>query len=406
MSDDGKRTLTPKLRFPEFRKGLGWEEKTLGDICDMRAGKFVSASDIAEVPDSNLFPCYGGNGLRGYTKSFTHDGQYPLIGRQGALCGNVRLFNGRFHATEHALVVTPKDGINTEWLSYALGLLELNQFSIGQAQPGLSVQVLEKVSIAAPANAAEQRKIAGCLSSLDACVAGEGRKLEALRAQKKGLMQQLFPREAQTLPRLRFPEFRDKPEWDERLLEACFSHVRNGFVGTATPFYIDGGIPYLQGKNVKKGRIDPTGLVTISKEFHERQGKSQLRRDDIVMVQSGHVGECALVGDAYEGANCHALIIMTPREHQHSPFFVHCFGSDYGVRLIAQITTGNTIEHILASDIKALAVHTPQFAEQQRIADCLCCLDGAIAAQSQKLDSLKLHKKGLMQQLFPSVGGD
>jgi type I restriction enzyme S subunit len=72
--DDEKRTVTPKLRFPEFREGKAWEETTISGVCDLRAGKFVAASEIAELPESGLFPCYGGNGLRGYTKSFTHDG--------------------------------------------------------------------------------------------------------------------------------------------------------------------------------------------------------------------------------------------------------------------------------------------------------------------------------------------
>lgn len=205
-------------------------------------------------------------------------------------------------------------------------------------------------------------------------------------------------------PKLRFPEFRDKGEWEELPLHACFSHIRNGFVGTATPFYVDGGVPYLQGKNVKKGRIDPTGLITVSKVFHEKQKKSQLQRDDIVMVQSGHVGECAHIDDAYMGANCHALIIMTPRERQHSPCFVHCFGSDYGAALIAQITTGNTIKHILASGMKALIVRTPPLIEQQRIADCLSTLDDLISAEGRKLAALRAHKQGLMQQLFPQPG--
>lgn len=193
MAKDDKRTLTPKLRFPEFRKEPEWNLKSLGSACHMQAGKFVSPSEIAEVRKDDLFPCYGGNGLRGYTTTYTHTGKYPLIGRQGALCGNVSLCTGQFHATEHALVVTPESDVDVDWLFFALGLLNLNQFAIGQAQPGLSVQVLDRVSVAVPVDKGEQQKIADCLTSLDELIAAQGRKLEALKAHKKGLMQQLFP---------------------------------------------------------------------------------------------------------------------------------------------------------------------------------------------------------------------
>jgi type I restriction enzyme S subunit len=132
----------------------------------MQAGKFVSASEIREENAEGLFPCYGGNGLRGYTSTFTHSGKYPLIGRQGALCGNVKLGLGQFHATEHAVVVTPKDGVAIDWLFYLLDFLNLNQYATGQAQPGLSV---------------------------DDLIAAQTQKLEALKTHKKGLMQQLFP---------------------------------------------------------------------------------------------------------------------------------------------------------------------------------------------------------------------
>lgn len=95
---------------------------------------------------SGLFPCYGGNGLRGYTKTFTHDGHFPLIGRQGALCGNERIVHGKFHATEHAVVVKANASINVNWLYHQLKLLNLNQYATGVAQPGLSVQKILNVS--------------------------------------------------------------------------------------------------------------------------------------------------------------------------------------------------------------------------------------------------------------------
>lgn len=183
----------PRLRFPEFKDSGEWNSKKLGDLCIMQAGKFITASEITDTPESDFYPCYGGNGLRGYTKIFNQSGRYSLIGRQGALCGNVNLVEGDFYATEHAIVVTPKNMVETTWLFYNLCFLNLNQFATGQAQPGLSVEVLEKVECSLPKNKSEQKEIADCLSSLDTLIAAEAEKLEALKTHKTGLMQQLFP---------------------------------------------------------------------------------------------------------------------------------------------------------------------------------------------------------------------
>ena len=183
----------PRLRFSEFHIAGDWEPKTLVDACRMQAGKFVQAADIKELNAVGMYPCYGGNGLRGFTETYSHDGVYPLIGRQGALCGNVKLASERFYATEHAVVATPKQGVEVIWLYYLLNLLNLNRFAIGQAQPGLSVDVLEKVPVKIPSDKREQQSIASCLSSLDNLITAENQKHEALKAHKKGLMQQLFP---------------------------------------------------------------------------------------------------------------------------------------------------------------------------------------------------------------------
>ena len=183
----------PRLRFPEFRNAPEWKRTTLNRVCDMQAGKFVSASEISDEPGEGTYSCYGGNGLRGFTKSFTHSGVFPLIGRQGALCGNVQFAKGEFHATEHALVATPQAGVNVTWLYYTLGKLELNKYATGQAQPGLSVDVLKSVECSVPATETEQQRIADCLSSLDTQITAETNHLAALKTHKQGLMQQLFP---------------------------------------------------------------------------------------------------------------------------------------------------------------------------------------------------------------------
>lgn len=182
----------PKLRFPEFINMEQWETKYLLHTCNLQAGKFVKASEIKERWENSSFPCYGGNGLRGFTKTFTHEGEYSLIGRQGALCGNITFVCKKFHATEHAVVVTPKDNVNKYWLYYELVRLDLNRFATGQAQPGLSVDNLLKVKTIVPKEA-EQQKIADCLSSLDELITAQNQKIDVLKTHKKGLMQQLFP---------------------------------------------------------------------------------------------------------------------------------------------------------------------------------------------------------------------
>jgi type I restriction enzyme S subunit len=183
----------PRLRFPEFEGAGQWSEAKLVAACNLQAGKFVAASEIQEHSAEGLFPCYGGNGLRGYTASFTHSGRYPLIGRQGALCGNVKFVVGKFHATEHAVVASPKKRVRVGWLFYLLDHLDLNKFATGQAQPGLSVDVLNNVMTSIPQDEAEQQRIADCLTSLDDLIAVETRKLDTLKTHKRGLMQQLFP---------------------------------------------------------------------------------------------------------------------------------------------------------------------------------------------------------------------
>ena len=159
----------------------------------MQSGKFIAAAEISSSFEEGMFPCFGGNGLRGYTKTYNQSGRYSLIGRQGALCGNVNLVEGDFYATEHAVVTTPKSGVSTDWLFYNLTLLNLNRFATGQAQPGLSVEVLDKVPGSIPRDEKEQQKIAECLSSLDALIATQADKINVLKTHKKGLMQQLFP---------------------------------------------------------------------------------------------------------------------------------------------------------------------------------------------------------------------
>lgn len=146
----------------QFIEMFGEKEKNikngvLGDFCSLKAGKSVKAEDIGDDYCDGLYPCYGGNGLRGYVSSYSHEGVFNIIGRQGALCGNVTITSNRFYATEHAVVVTPKEEVNTYWLFYALKELNLNQYARGVAQPGLAVNQLEKIPFGVPSLTEQDR---------------------------------------------------------------------------------------------------------------------------------------------------------------------------------------------------------------------------------------------------------
>ncbi|HRK28972.1 MAG TPA: restriction endonuclease subunit S [Chitinophagales bacterium] len=189
-----QKLFSQELRFKdengkEFPK---WEKKKLGEMCRMQAGKFINATEIYNESNSELFPCYGGNGLRGYTRTFNQDGKYPLIGRQGAHCGNVTLAEGKFHATEHAVVVYSKTGFNVDWMFYLLHTLNLNQYSTGLAQPGLSVQNIEKVEAFVPISIVEQTKIANFLSAIDQKINKTENQIQQAQDWKKGLLQNMF----------------------------------------------------------------------------------------------------------------------------------------------------------------------------------------------------------------------
>jgi len=286
---DAPATLTPKLRFPEFRDAAAWEERSLGSVCQMQAGKFVGASDIHERSAPGFYPCYGGNGLRGYTKSFTHSGKFPLIGRQGALCGNVRLGLGQFHATEHAVVTTPKPGVDVDWLFYVLGFLNLNRFATGQAQPGLSVDVIAKISVSKPVHETEQQKIAECLTTLDEVIAAQSQKLDALKTHKKGLMQQLFPREGETLPRLRFPEFQAAGEWVDKSLGGV-ARLRNGYAFKSSEYVEEGPYPIITIANVQQGNLAIESTKKIAALPSDIQQHQVLCLGDILISMTGNVG--------------------------------------------------------------------------------------------------------------------
>ena len=393
-------SLVPKLRFPEFREAGEWGVHPLKLTCQMQAGKFVTASEIKDKYEDGLYPCFGGNGLRGFTKSFTHTGKYSLIGRQGALCGNINIATGRFHATEHAIVVTPRNKVDSNWLYYQLVFLNLNQHATGQAQPGLSVDNLEKINIKIPTQVIEQQKIADCLSSLDELITAQTQKLDTLKIHKKGLMQQIFPAEGETVPTLRFPEFREGEEWEEKAL------------GTVAIFS--------KGKGISKAEISQNGvqpcirygeLYTYYKETissvisYTNMSSADLvlsQANDVILPASGETqidiatASCIMSDGIALGGDLNII-----RSEMNGVFLAY-YLNNAKKKAIAELAQGISVVHLYASQLKMLNINIPKIDEQQKIADCLSSLDELITAQTQKIATLKTHKQGLMQQLFPS----
>ena len=170
-SKASKTSDTPHYENVPFEIPCSWEWTTLGEIFTLQAGKNITSKDISDKEDTeHRFPCYGGNGLRGYVCGYNRDGRFPLIGRQGALCGNINLADGLFYATEHAVVVETYCETNVDWAVHTLTHLNLNQYATSTAQPGLSVSTINEVLIPLPP-IEEQRRIVSCLNKWFALIA-------------------------------------------------------------------------------------------------------------------------------------------------------------------------------------------------------------------------------------------
>ena len=159
----------------------------LSDVATMKAGQNIKNPNIISENNGHLYPCFGGNGIRGYLTNYSHEGIYPIIGRQGALCGNVCLASGKFYATEHAIVVTPKKNVSVKWLYHKLISLNLNQYAKGTAQPGLSVQNILKLSLDVPP-LPEQQKIVAQIEKLEKQIAEAQSIIDNSKQQKQEIL--------------------------------------------------------------------------------------------------------------------------------------------------------------------------------------------------------------------------
>ena len=415
MNDDAKAVLVPGMRFPEFRGAEGWVQRRLGTVLSFQTGypfpssgfndkkdgmrlirnRDLRSDDIVVFYSGEIDPSFvvqDGDVLVGMDGDFT-----PIVWEKGEALLNQRV--GR---------ILPQGSSDLRFLLYllTLSLKKIEEKTARTTVKHLSHSVVGNKDEPLP-TLAEQRKIADCLSSLDELIAAQARKVDVLKTHKKGLMQKIFPREGETQPRFRFPEFTTAGHWKEK----PFGDLLNGIIDFRgrTPAKLGmewggGKISSLSANNVKNGFIDYAAECNWgSEELYQRwMGGVSLQKDDIVFTMEAPLGKALLLPDSEKYILSQRVVAFKTKPAVKNPFLIQLIWSDGFQRAIDELATGSTAKGINQKALKTVLVKLPEPAEQQHIANCLSSLDTLITAATQKLETLKTHKKGLMQQLFPS----
>jgi len=396
--EDGKPALVPKLRFPEFRGTEGWEQKEVGEVFQVTRGDVLSMTLVQdEKTDAMPFPVYSSqtknNGLSGYYSDFLFEGAITWT-TDGANAGDVNFRSGKFYCTNvcgvllsskgyaNACVAALINGVARKYVSYV-------------GNPKLMNGVMSKIPIPLPP-LAEQQKIAECLSSVDEVIAAQARKVDALKTHKKGLMQQLFPREGETQPRLRFPEFQNDGEWEPREL-SDFITERDEYPKEKVPLFsltIEDGVTPITERHERSFLVNDEASAYKLVMPNDFAFNPMNLRFGAIGRHSGT--EKVAVSKYYNIFSCDETV--------DSRFCETYFRSDGMVAFYDDMAIGSLIEkrRVHFAAFLKFNIRFPRLLEQQRIASCLSSLDALIAAETQKLEALKCHKRGLMQQLFPS----
>lgn len=408
--------LVPKLRFPEFREAEAWKLVSLQEastpvterVGERKLTPVSISAGIGFVPQAEKFGRdISGSQYQLYT--LVNDGD--LVFNKGNSLkfpqGCVYLLQGwgQVAAPNVFICFRLKNGYSNGFFQQCF---EQNQhgrqlkrhITSGARSNGLlniSKETFFSVEIPTP-DSAEQKKIAEFLSSVDELMAAQARKVDALKTHKKGLMQQLFPREGETQPRLRFPEFQNAGEWDVRTIGDMF-HLTNGCAFKPEDWKPT-GTPIIRIQNLN----DPSAAFNYSQApVPER---NRIESGDLLFAWSGTLGSSfgARVWNGPSGVlNQHIFKVLMDEQQITLPFSLLVLA-----RVEEDIAKNShgfkaSFVHVKKSDLVKVDLKLPSLPEQQRIASCLISLDALVTAETQKLEALKTHKKGLMQQLFASA---
>jgi type I restriction enzyme, S subunit len=348
-----------------------WEILRLNDVCShFKSGTGITSQQIT---DTGLYPVFGGNGLRGYTETFTHDGDFLLIGRQGALCGNIQRISFKAYISEHAIAVQTKKDHDITFLAYKLEYTNLNRLSESSAQPGLAVEKLIRLKFNFP-SLPEQKAIASVLSTWDNAIHKTEQLITQKELRKKWLMQQLLT------GKKRLKGF--DGEWEEvklgDLIKLSSGDTKPNLTekeySEASPFPVYGG----------------NGIMSYSNEFNSENEKIIIGRvGEYCGITRLITGKCWITDNALyttdvaKSVSIHFLIYKLKYEDLSK------LRSIGGQPLVSQKPIYN-LSFIIPNSLK----------EQTAIAEVLQAADKEITLLRAKADKLREQKKGLMQMLL------
>ncbi len=424
--------LVPKLRFPEFQDDPPWSAPLLEDLYEFKRTNTLSRDELNYVTGTIRNIHYGdihtkfkplfqvceehvpyvnpGSRSKGFDDdAFCEEGDIVLadasedLNDVGKAIEVVSLQGERVVAGTHTILGTrrgnvPVVGFGGQLFQSAAVRAGIKKEAQGAKVYGISAKRISAVPIPIPPTVAEQQKIVDCLGSLDDLIATEVQKLETLREHKRGLMQQLFPQAGETVPCLRFPEFSEDGAWEETTIGNMGEVITGSTPSTSKRDFYGGDFMFVSPADISDLRfVEETNTTLTAAGFAECR---PIEKNSILFVcigsTIGKVAQCSRLCATNQQIN--SLVA--------SPAFVADFAYYLLDRESVRITrlAGKQAVPIINKSIFAtVKVTAPAFSEQQRIANCLASLDARLAAQVQKISALKMHKQGLLQQLFPSL---
>ena len=428
MTADKPTPVVPNLRFLEFRGAGDWHFQPLSDIAEpiserVGTSKCVPMSVTTGVgllsQEEKFGRTIAGNSYKNYIRLQTNDFAYNKSATKEFPQGYIARYSGTRDAAVPNSIFTcfrpDAAAVIPEYLDHLLhgnhhGRWLRKYITVGaRAHGALSVSDDALMSMPVPlppvaVSRPEQQKIADCLGSLDDLIAAEGRKLEALLQHKQGLMQQLFPQAGETQPRLRFPEFQDTQEWRVAPLGKLFETRTGGTPDRARPDYWGGEVPWVTTSIVDFNVIESTRESITSAALSNSSAKVFPKRTVLMALygQGKTRGKVAMLG--VEAATNQACTAILPNDEVDPRFvFMNLSGRYEEIRANSNSGGQKNLSQALVRDLPF--AYPKERAEQHLIAECLIALDDQIAAQARKLQMLKQHKRGLLQQLFPSLDG-